>query len=838
MNYGASIIIPLLQQPDHWLEQCVVSAVTQSISTEVIVVRSQLTPRSNLAVLERLGKQYVNLVSLIEQKPGNFPAAINQGIRAARTDRVGLLLSDDWLEPTAVAESLREPADIVSSGTLVHFASGEVNDLATRRASMNAFLSCGTVEEKARYLEHFFLFRKDLVLRVGGLDETIGNYPGIDDYDLIWTLLENGATVAIVERCLYHYRDHEGERLTLQDPGLMLLNLRKILRKHGIGNGAEHEIIKEHAPWYGRPAYQVLQEICASKQYTGVPLRDTGTAKVAEELVRRNDTDLKLSNIFSLARTLRLDRFVVDGVVPGEYQSGSGGSYVSTGRAVACRVDAIGRWRIDLPFCLRGHVVCTEPERMHSIFWCIDLLKSGYVFAYLPASSGHTRVSLFGHLGRKCLDRGRQWIARLGHRRAVAPAYWQMAHHRQPSYQPEPRCVLMVTSTYNRGGSERQMVATAAGLRKRGWDVQIMAQGSLQPGHPSFEDEIRSLGITPRFWSDFESANARASPSTHESALPRLFVNRLNPVRAAIRHYRPSVVHGWLPVPGVVSALAACELGVPRVIVGQRNSQESMSIQRYPAEIVEALWQGYRSLSANPAVTILNNTTAGAAGHERWLGLQRGTIRVLYNGYMPECVRKPTADEVAHFRSRLGWPLHLPVVGSVIRFERYKDPNLWLDTAAEIAKLNPDVRFLLAGYGTMHDEIASRIKALKLDDRIILPGPVTDVGLIYAAVDVVLLTSLCEGVPNVLLEAQAAGRPVVVTDFSTASEAMLHGRTGYLVAGRSARRLAQATAAILDDSAWAARGRIEGPAFVASHFDLERMLTETVDLYEMSTIVD
>src|SRR6516164_8250729 len=100
-------------QGDSWLEQFVLSAVNQSVSTAVIVVKSALTPRSNLDLLERLVSTTPNLVFLLEEKSQNFPAAINQGIRATQTECVGLLLSDDWLEETAVAESVRKSADIV-----------------------------------------------------------------------------------------------------------------------------------------------------------------------------------------------------------------------------------------------------------------------------------------------------------------------------------------------------------------------------------------------------------------------------------------------------------------------------------------------------------------------------------------------------------------------------------------------------------------------------------------------------------------------------------------------------------------------------------------------------
>ena len=155
-----------------------------------------------------------------------------------------------------------------------------------------------------------------------------------------------------------------------------------------------------------------------------------------------------------------------------------------------------------------------------------------------------------------------------------------------------------------------------------------------------------------------------------------------------------------------------------------------------------------------------------------------GTIRVLRNGYMSGHVRIPSADDVARFRAQFGWLEGAPVVGTVMRFVEQKDPDLWLDTAAEIAKARPEVRFLIAGYGELQDRIVRRIASLGLVDRVAMPGASTDVGLIYATLDVILLTSVIEGVPNVLIEAQACGRPVVALDVGGVSEAISQDRTG------------------------------------------------------------
>jgi glycosyltransferase involved in cell wall biosynthesis len=260
MIYSATIVVPLRRQVDEWLDESLRSALLQNDATEVIVVRAEATPTSNLKILDGLQKYFANLRVLVRDKPESFPGAINKGIKHARTERVGLLLSDDWLDEYAVAECLKNDADIVCTGSIVYFPDGSINELACQRRSLQEFNSIVTLEERASYLGHFLMFRKQVVLDVGGLDESIGDYPGIDDFDLIWTLLESNATVSIIEKDLYHYRDHDGERLTLRNPARAVENLQKILRKHGINEEQGGDIVKRHARWYGRPMYQVMNE--------------------------------------------------------------------------------------------------------------------------------------------------------------------------------------------------------------------------------------------------------------------------------------------------------------------------------------------------------------------------------------------------------------------------------------------------------------------------------------------------------------------------------------------------------------------------------------------------
>ncbi len=260
MSDRATVVIPLLTQVDAWLDRAVRSAATQTAPCEVIVVTSRETPVSNRNILNQIGLEHGNLRVIFRDLPRGFPQTLNLGMRAANTDRIGILLSDDWLEPGCVAACLEHTADIVCSGHFTYYADGVTKvEGADRKLRLDKFLALRGLEEKASYLTHFFLFQKDALERAGYVDETIGDFPGIDDHHLIWTMLEQNAGVAIVEECLHNYRDHDGERLTMADPEHAVRNLGKILHKHHVEEPEFSRLIAAHRSWYGKPLHQVLR---------------------------------------------------------------------------------------------------------------------------------------------------------------------------------------------------------------------------------------------------------------------------------------------------------------------------------------------------------------------------------------------------------------------------------------------------------------------------------------------------------------------------------------------------------------------------------------------------
>jgi glycosyltransferase involved in cell wall biosynthesis len=406
----------------------------------------------------------------------------------------------------------------------------------------------------------------------------------------------------------------------------------------------------------------------------------------------------------------------------------------------------------------------------------------------------------------------------------------------EPQYLPRKKHVLMVTSTVARGGCERQILATADGLVRQGYEIEIFCLAA-PVGEVNFVEEFSQLGIKCRHAFEAADSMVRVNDGQDSQSLQKFsrLVDHLDVLtigRAlgrAIKEFRPEIVHCWSDFANVVGGIVSTNLCVPRVILAQRNVPAFRNID---GPEPYACREAYRLLARNSNVVMLNNSLAGLIGYTKWLDVPKDKIKVVYNGFMPKGfhIRQPRESE--NCRRHLGLCSDARQVGTVMRFAAEKDPILWVETAGAIAAARPNIYFLLAGYGELAEQVRHRIQSLGLAERFILPGALKDVGLVYGALDVFLMTSRFEGTPNVLIEAQAAGIPVVATNVGGTRETVLDGTTGIVVANRRPSSLASAVLQILDDPSWRKRVAIHGPAFVSKRFGHQRMIDETIAVYD------
>ena len=242
--------------------------------------------------------------------------------------------------------------------------------------------------------------------------------------------------------------------------------------------------------------------------------------------------------------------------------------------------------------------------------------------------------------------------------------------------------------------------------------------------------------------------------------------------------------------------------------------------------------ESYRWLVKQPGVIFLNNSKAGARAYEKWLDLPKGHIRVIHNGFDLNTVHKRcTSNCRQKYRKRHHIPPDSPLVGTVIRLTEEKRPLLLADIAAHIRQAVPEAHFLVVGDGMLRAEFEDRVSTWDFSEAVHIVGYEEDALSAIAAMDLFLLTSRAEGLPNVLLEAQAMGVPVVTTDAGGAKEAVEHGYSGWVLEHDDPQHAGMVISQLLRDLKWREKAFHHAQQLVKSRFGIDRMVDEILAVY-------
>jgi glycosyltransferase involved in cell wall biosynthesis len=172
------------------------------------------------------------------------------------------------------------------------------------------------------------------------------------------------------------------------------------------------------------------------------------------------------------------------------------------------------------------------------------------------------------------------------------------------------------------------------------------------------------------------------------------------------------------------------------------------------------------------------------------------------------------------------------VVGTVGRLHPQKGQTYLLQAAPIIIKKEPNVRFVLIGDGESRNELEAQIRNAGLEKRFSLLGFRQDVHKILHAIDIFTLPSLYEGLPNVILEAMAAGKPVVATSVDGTKELVEHEKTGLLVSPGDPDGLAEAILRLIRNRKWARRMGREAREKIQKSYSIENQIRAFEELYE------
>jgi glycosyltransferase involved in cell wall biosynthesis len=212
-------------------------------------------------------------------------------------------------------------------------------------------------------------------------------------------------------------------------------------------------------------------------------------------------------------------------------------------------------------------------------------------------------------------------------------------------------------------------------------------------------------------------------------------------------------------------------------------------------------------------------------------GVERARISVRHNAISPAA--PAGAEEVEALRHGLGVGDGERVILSVGRLSREKGHADLVEALGELRRLDPglDFKLVFVGEGPERGRVESAGAAAKVSDRIVFAGHASDVRAFYGLADVLALPSHSEGSPLVLLEAMAAGVPVVATRVGGVPEMVSDGESALLVEPRDARALAAALGRVLKDGGLARALAAKASARAAEHFSPEAQARALVEIY-------
>ena len=287
-------------------------------------------------------------------------------------------------------------------------------------------------------------------------------------------------------------------------------------------------------------------------------------------------------------------------------------------------------------------------------------------------------------------------------------------------------------------------------------------------------------------------------------------------VRELVRKRRPEIVHAHTAHAVTTMGLATAGLGAarPRRVAARRvdfrPSRPGMLGMRWMADAVIAVSRGV-------ARVLLER------------GLDPSHVAVVESGIdLAAATRDARPDEA---RSSLGLGPDARVIGNVAQLVDHKDHLTLIRAARTVCDRVESARFVIAGSGPLRSRLAGEIARLGLEGRVLLAGHRDDLASLLGMFQLFVMSSKLEGLGSSILDAMAAGLPVVATRTGGIPEAVSEGETGLLVDPGRPDELARAILRLLDDPGLARRLGQSGLDRAAERFSEAAMVERTLAVY-------
>ena len=285
------------------------------------------------------------------------------------------------------------------------------------------------------------------------------------------------------------------------------------------------------------------------------------------------------------------------------------------------------------------------------------------------------------------------------------------------------------------------------------------------------------------------------------------------------------IVHTHSSKAGILGRWAARLAGV-RLIV---HSVHGFSFNGYQPSLVRAFYVFLERITARITTAFV---TVSAADREEGIDKRIFTgdnVTLIRSGINIQKFCNPAGDRIS-LRGKLGVDPDVPLIAMIACFKLQKAPLDFVRVAKVVLDERSDARFCLVGDGLLRPQIETLIDELKISDKVVLLGWRRDIPEIMHSIDLLLLTSLWEGLPRVLPQAMASGIPVVATNVNGSPEAVKDGLNGYLLPPGDVLGMAQKIIYLINNPGEKRAMGQKGRELV-EEFDIWKMVKQQERLY-------
>lgn len=364
--------------------------------------------------------------------------------------------------------------------------------------------------------------------------------------------------------------------------------------------------------------------------------------------------------------------------------------------------------------------------------------------------------------------------------------------------------ILYVITSTGIGGAEKQLFELVTRLDVERFEPMVC---SLKPSGPVGE-ALQARGI-PFFSLDMPDAGGLRGMAVTMRSVYRLLM--------LVAALSPDILHTFLFRANQIGRFVALVQGTPVICAVRTQEMEKQ----------------FHHTCDSKTSFMVDHYTANSEGVREFTitksRLKPENITTIANGIDMEPFRGSRCD--SELKKSLGLAPEHRVITAVGRLRKEKGYPFLLTAFKGVVEEWPDTRLLIAGEGEEEASLKQHARELGIAEKIVFAGLRTDIPAILALSEIFVLSSLWEGMPNAVLEAMAAGRPVVATRVGGVPELVVEGETGLTVPPSDAAALRQALLSMLKDSERARLMGEKGRERAEKHFDIRLTVRKTEELY-------